>query len=166
MAESENRAICFGDLIPADCVLCRLVEELFAFASPAINTWRLLRGFMASEGSSWPEVRSEELPEGLSDREDEGRSTEETPSVSGSSKGGEPGKHWIAHSYLSKVQDEDGLKKYRDRYQIPSDVVLRIPDPDKVACSLRYDDVAFYETDFNAGLRFPMQPLMREFWTI
>ena len=25
-----------------------------------------------------------------------------------------------------------------------------------------YDDVAFYEADFNAGLRFPMQPLMRE----
>uniref|UniRef100_A0A2N9ECM7 Uncharacterized protein n=1 Tax=Fagus sylvatica TaxID=28930 RepID=A0A2N9ECM7_FAGSY len=162
VAGSENRAICFGDLIPADCVLCRLAEELFAFASLAINTWRLLKGFMASEGSSWPEVRSEELPEGLSDREDEGRSTEETPSVSGLSKGGEPRKHWIARSYLSKVQDEDGLKKYRDRYQIPSDVILRIPDSDEVACLSRYDDVAFYEADFNAGLRFTMQPLIRE----
>uniref|UniRef100_A0A2N9J012 Uncharacterized protein n=1 Tax=Fagus sylvatica TaxID=28930 RepID=A0A2N9J012_FAGSY len=107
---------------------------------------------MASEGSSWHEVRSEELPEGLSDREDEGRSTDEAPSVSGSSKGGEPEKLWIARSYLSKVKDEDGLKKYRDRYQIPSDVVLRIPDLDERACSSRYDDVAFYEADFNVGL--------------
>jgi hypothetical protein len=66
VAESENRPIYFGDLIPADCILRRLVEELFVLASPAISTWRLLRGRMASEGSSWHEVRSEELPEGLS----------------------------------------------------------------------------------------------------
>uniref|UniRef100_A0A2N9F0B4 Uncharacterized protein n=1 Tax=Fagus sylvatica TaxID=28930 RepID=A0A2N9F0B4_FAGSY len=69
---------------------------------------------------------------------------------------------WIARSYLSKVEDEDGLKRYRDRYQIPDDVVLKIQDPDERACLSRYDDVAFYEADFNAGLRFPMQPLMRE----
>jgi hypothetical protein len=58
--------------------------------------------------------------------------------------------------------DEERLKKYRDRYQIPEDVVLRIPDPDERACSSKYDDVAFYEADFNAGLRFPLQSFMRE----
>ena len=42
---------------------------------------------MASEESSWPQVRSEELPSGLSDREDGGRSANETQLVSGSSKG-------------------------------------------------------------------------------
>ena len=26
----------------------------------------------------------------------------------------------------------------------------------------KYDDVAFYEVDFNAGLRFPLQPFMKE----
>ena len=54
------------------------------------------------------------------------------------------------------------MKRYRDRYQIPSDIVLRILDLNERACSARYDDVAFYEANFNAGLRFPMQPLMRE----
>ena len=54
------------------------------------------------------------------------------------------------------------MKRYRDRYQIPSDVILRIPNLDERSCSSMYDDVAFYEADFNAGLRFPMQPLMRE----
>jgi hypothetical protein len=116
---------------------------------------------MASDGSCH-EVRSEELPSGLSDREGGGNSEDETPSVSGSSRSDGPEKLWIARSYLSKVEDEDGLKKYRDRYQIPDDVVLRIPNPDERACSSRYDDVAFYEADFNACLRFPMQPLMRE----
>ena len=58
--------------------------------------------------------------------------------------------------------DEEGLKKYRDRCQIPDDIVLRIPDLDERACSSKYDDVAFYEVDFNAGLRFPLQPFMKE----
>uniref|UniRef100_A0A2N9I3K9 Uncharacterized protein n=1 Tax=Fagus sylvatica TaxID=28930 RepID=A0A2N9I3K9_FAGSY len=116
---------------------------------------------MASDGSCH-KVRSEELPSGLSDREGGGNSEDETSSVSGSSRSDGPEKLWIARSYLSKVEDEDGLKKYRDRYQIPDDVVLRIPNPDERACSSRYDDVAFYEADFNACLRFPMQPLMRE----
>jgi hypothetical protein len=63
---------------------------------------------------------------------------------------------------LSKVVDVEGLDRYRRRYQIPEDVVLRIPESDEVACSSKYGDVAFYEADFNAGVRFPLQPLMRE----
>ena len=58
--------------------------------------------------------------------------------------------------------DDKGLKRIRDRYQIPDDVVFRIPDSDERACSSKYDDVAFYKADFNAGLRFPLQPFMRE----
>uniref|UniRef100_A0A2N9GB78 Uncharacterized protein n=1 Tax=Fagus sylvatica TaxID=28930 RepID=A0A2N9GB78_FAGSY len=88
--------------------------------------------------------------------------TEETPSVSGSSRAVGPDDSWIARSYLSKVVDVDGLDRYRRKFQIPEDVVLRIPESDEVACSSRYGDVAFYEADFNAGVRFPMQPLMRE----
>ena len=68
---------------------------------------------MAFEGSCH-EVRSEELPSGLSDREGRGNLEDETPFVSGSSKSDGPEKLWIACSYLSKVEDEDGLKKYRD----------------------------------------------------
>ena len=63
---------------------------------------------------------------------------------------------------MSKVVNVEGLDKYRRRYQIPEDVFLRIPESDEVACSSKYDDVAFYEADFNAGVRFPLQPLMRE----
>ena len=73
-----------------------------------------------------------------------------------------PDDSWIARSYLSKVVDVEGLDKYRRRYQIPKDIVLRIPESNEVACSSKYGDVAFYEADFNAGVRFPLQPLMRE----
>jgi hypothetical protein len=162
IAESEGRPISFGDLIPSSYVLHRLSEELFELVSPALNTWREVRGSMVSEGGSWTPVRSEDLPEGLSDRDEGTRSLEETPSISGSSEGVGPEASWTARSYLSKVVDNDGLDGYRRKYQIPEDVVLRIPASDEVACSSRYGDVAFYEADFKAGIRFPLQPLMRE----
>uniref|UniRef100_A0A2N9GAB5 Uncharacterized protein n=1 Tax=Fagus sylvatica TaxID=28930 RepID=A0A2N9GAB5_FAGSY len=119
VAKREGKAICFGDLVPADCVLCRLLKELFTLAFPAINTWKLLRDRMASEGSSWHQVRPEELPIGLSDREVGGNSFDETPSVSGSSKGN------------------------------------GIPDLDERACSSKYDDVAFYEAEFQYWFEIP-----------
>jgi hypothetical protein len=162
VAESEGRAIDFGDLVPPDCVLRRVSEELFNLSFPTLNVWRALRDRMAAQGGSWSSVRSEDLPEGLSERDEGSRSPEETPSVSGSSRVMGPGDSWIARSYLSKVVDVEGLDKYRRRYQIPEDVVLRIPKSDEVACSSKYGDVAFYEADFNAGVRFPLQPLMRE----
>ena len=162
MAESEGRVLDFGDLVSSACVLRRLSEELFDLVSPVLDTWKVVRGLMAFQGGSWSSVRSEDLPKGLSDRDEGSRSPEETPSVSGSSKAVGPGDSWIARSYLSKVVDVEGLDKYRRRRQIFEDVVLRIPDSDEVACSSKYGDVAFYEADFNAGVRFPLQPLMRE----
>uniref|UniRef100_A0A2N9JBV7 Uncharacterized protein n=1 Tax=Fagus sylvatica TaxID=28930 RepID=A0A2N9JBV7_FAGSY len=101
-AESRGRALDLGDLVSPDSVLRRLSEELFDLVFPALDTWRVVKGLMATERNSWR------------------------------------------------------------RYQIPEDVVLRIPESDEVACSSKYGDVAFYEADFNAGVRFPLQPLMRE----
>uniref|UniRef100_A0A2N9FY07 Uncharacterized protein n=1 Tax=Fagus sylvatica TaxID=28930 RepID=A0A2N9FY07_FAGSY len=161
-AESGGRRLNLGDFVSSDSVLRCLSEELFDLASPALDTWRVVKGLMVAERDSWSSVHSEDLPEGLSDRDGDTRSTEETPSVSGSSRVVGPDDSWVARSYLSKVVDVDGVDKYRRKYQIPEDVVLRIPESDEVACSSRYGDVAFYEADFTAGVRFPMQPLMRE----
>uniref|UniRef100_A0A2N9EPN1 Uncharacterized protein n=1 Tax=Fagus sylvatica TaxID=28930 RepID=A0A2N9EPN1_FAGSY len=135
-AESGGRVLDLGDLVSPDNVLRGLSEELFDFVFPALDTWKVVR--------------------------EDSHSTEDTPSVSGSSRAVGPDDSWIARSYLSKVVDVEGLDKLRSRYQIPEDVVLRIPESDEVACSSRFGDVAFYEADFNAGVRFPMQPLMRE----
>uniref|UniRef100_A0A2N9HFQ4 Uncharacterized protein n=1 Tax=Fagus sylvatica TaxID=28930 RepID=A0A2N9HFQ4_FAGSY len=131
MAESEGKAIDFGDLIPLDCVLRRVSKELFNLSFLALSTWRALRDTMATAEGSWSLVHSEDLPEGLSDRGEDSRSTEETPSVSGSSRAVGPDDSWIARSYLSKVVDVDGVERYRRKYQIPEDVVLRIPELDE-----------------------------------
>jgi hypothetical protein len=161
IAENEGKAVDFGDMIPSDCVLHRLLEELFALAFPALSTWKTIRDFIASEGNSWSLVHFEDLPEGLSNRDESDHSSKETPSISSSSKVVGSEDSWVARSYFSIV-DVEGLEKYRRRYQIPEDIVLRIPDPDERACSSKYGDVAFYETDFRVGLRFPMQPFIRE----
>ena len=54
------------------------------------------------------------------------------------------------------------VTRTRARYQIPDDVVLRIPDLNEKACYPEFNDVAFYEVNFQAGLRFPLQPFVRE----
>ena len=161
-AESGGRVLDLGDFVSLDSVLRRLSEELFDIVFLPLDTWGVVKGLMAAERNSWSSVHSEDLPEGLSDRGEDSRSSDETPSVSGSSKVVGPDDSWIARSYLFKVVDVEGLDKYRCRYQIPEDVILWIPESDEVACSSKYGDVAFYEADFNAGIRFPLQPLMRE----
>uniref|UniRef100_A0A2N9GEJ3 Uncharacterized protein n=1 Tax=Fagus sylvatica TaxID=28930 RepID=A0A2N9GEJ3_FAGSY len=123
-AESEGRPISFGDLIPSGCVLHRLSEELFELVFPALNTWREVRALMVSEGGSWTSVRSEDLPEGLSDRDEGTRSLEETPSISGSSEGENIRfRRTSSFGFLSRT---------------------------KLHVRPRYGDVAFYEADFNA----------------
>jgi hypothetical protein len=69
-------------------------------------------------------------------------------------------KHWSVYSYFSHFNDES-LKRIRYRYQIPGDVVLRIPNPDEQVCS-HVEDVPFYELTMTASLRFPVQPFIRE----
>ncbi len=105
----------FGDLVPLDCVLCRLLEELFALAFSALSTWKMIRDFMAFEGNSWSLIRSEDLPEGLSDKDESGHSSEETLSISGSSKVVKSEDSWVARFCLSIV-DVEGLEKYRCQY--------------------------------------------------
>uniref|UniRef100_A0A2N9ERB2 Uncharacterized protein n=1 Tax=Fagus sylvatica TaxID=28930 RepID=A0A2N9ERB2_FAGSY len=70
-------------------------------------------------------------------------------------------KRWAVYSYFSRFTDVESLDRVRTRYQIPRDVVLRIPNLDKHACS-HVEDVALYESALMAGLRFPVQPFIRE----
>jgi hypothetical protein len=117
---------------------------------------------MVAGGSDWPTVLSEELLEGLSSlgRESEEASSEVTTSTRVLSRLPAVPKHWSVYSYFSKFNAES-IKRIRSRYQIPGDVVLRIPNLDEWACS-HAEDVAFYESALTAGLRFPIQPFIRE----
>uniref|UniRef100_A0A2N9GSL6 Transposase (putative) gypsy type domain-containing protein n=1 Tax=Fagus sylvatica TaxID=28930 RepID=A0A2N9GSL6_FAGSY len=151
--------------VSPDSVLHRLSAELYSVIFPAINTWEAVRGRMAANEAEWPLPLSEELPEGLSD-ESAGMTREVSsgavPSTSGSRPFPRIDRSWKAMSFFSKIRQDD-VDRIRRRYQIPDDVVLRIPDPDERACCPKYEgDVAFYEVDLRAGLHFPIQPFVRE----
>uniref|UniRef100_A0A2N9GTT6 Transposase (putative) gypsy type domain-containing protein n=1 Tax=Fagus sylvatica TaxID=28930 RepID=A0A2N9GTT6_FAGSY len=152
--------------VSSDSVLHRLAAELYSIVYPALTTWEAVRNRMAANETEWSLPLSEELPEGLSD-ELAGRvareiSSEATPSTLGSRQLPRIDRSWKALSFFSKIRQDD-IDRIRRRYQIPDDVVLRIPDPDERACCPKYEgDVAFYEADLRAGLRFPIQPFVRE----
>ena len=118
---------------------------------------------MAADGSDWLAILSEELPEGFSSsgREGEGTSSEATTSARVVSRLPAVPKRWAIYSYFSKFSDAESLGRIRSRYQVPEDVVLRIPNLDEQACS-HVEDVTLYESTLTASLRFPIQPFIRE----
>jgi hypothetical protein len=152
-----------GDYLPPTSVLHRLSTELYSISNPALSAWGALRHSMAASGSDWPVVLSEEPFEGPSSsgREDEGTSSEATTSARVKPRRPVVPKRWAIYSYLSRFTDDKSLGRVRTRYQIPGDVVLRVPNPNERACS-HVEDVALYESALTAGPRFPVQPFIRE----
>lgn len=141
----------------ADCVLHRLAEELYSIVYPAISTWGVIRGLMAGNETGWSLPLLSDFHEGLSSPKREVREvlSEAMPNVSRSLSVPRVNKSWKAMSYFSKV-DQDDIDRMRSQYQISDDIVLRVPDSDERACCPKFDDVAFYEADFQVGLRFPL----------
>uniref|UniRef100_A0A2N9GTV2 Transposase (putative) gypsy type domain-containing protein n=1 Tax=Fagus sylvatica TaxID=28930 RepID=A0A2N9GTV2_FAGSY len=129
--------------VSPDSVLHRLSAELYSVICPAIHTWEAVRNRMVANEAEWPLPLSEELPEGLSDESNGGMTREVSSGAVPSTSGSCP---------LPRTSLSD-----------PDDVVIRIPDSDERACCPKYEgDVAFYEADLKAGLRFPVQPFVRE----
>jgi hypothetical protein len=152
-----------GDYLPSTSVLNRLSAEFYSISHPALSTWGALLRSMAAGGSDWLAVLSEELPEGLlsSGRKDGETSSEATTSARAEPRQPVVPKCWAVYSYFSRFTNVESLDRVRTRYQIPRDVVLRIPNLDKRACS-HVEDVALYESALMAGLCFPVQPFIRE----
>ena len=54
----------------------------------------------------------------------------------------------------------DDLESIRGRFQIPSEVVSRLPYTGEKACSFAHEEVSFYEATFFCGLRFLVHPFI------
>jgi hypothetical protein len=165
-AENDLGPPLIEGFVSPDSVFHRLSAELYSVIYPSISTWEAIRGRMTANEAEWSLPLSEELPEGLSDdsagREAREVSSEAIPSMSGSCQTPRVDRSWKALSFFSKIKQDD-IDRIRRRYQIPDHVVLRIPDFDERACCPKYEgDVAFYEADLRASLRFPIQPFVKE----
>ena len=99
------------------------------------------------------EVRSSDLETGLSSSND--RVISKATFVSSLYKA------WTISCSLTGKDEQ----QIRDRFQFPDSVKIRIPSDEERACHSYADEVCFYETDFNSGLRFPVHPFVRELFS-
>uniref|UniRef100_A0A2N9H7K7 Uncharacterized protein n=1 Tax=Fagus sylvatica TaxID=28930 RepID=A0A2N9H7K7_FAGSY len=129
--------------VSSDSVLHRLAAELYSIVHPALTTWEAVRNRMAANEAEWSLPLSEELPEGLSDESTGGEvgraSSDAVPSTSGSRQMPRVNRSWKALSFFSKIRRDEDINRIRRSYQIPDDVVLRIPDSDERACCPKYE---------------------------
>ena len=56
--------------------------------------------------------------------------------------------------------DDDTLGRFKDRFQFPERVKVRLPSKDEQACNFFPGEVCFYESSFACGLRFPVHPFL------
>uniref|UniRef100_A0A2N9IPB3 Uncharacterized protein n=1 Tax=Fagus sylvatica TaxID=28930 RepID=A0A2N9IPB3_FAGSY len=139
---------------------------LAARLSAALPLGPLSRVFMALgvgdslESSSSGEGHSLTPTSGSEDLGSQGRSSETTESSSSDSVSQEPripisvrdlNKPFIAEGVPSKLIDKD-IGRIRSRYQIPENIVIRLPDDEEWACSSNGEDIALYEDSLTGGL--------------
>uniref|UniRef100_A0A2N9FF85 Uncharacterized protein n=1 Tax=Fagus sylvatica TaxID=28930 RepID=A0A2N9FF85_FAGSY len=124
----------------------------------------------SSELSSSGERYSPAPISGSEDLGSQGRSSETTESFSSDSLSQESripilvrdlNRPFIAEDVSSKLIDKD-IGRLRSWYQIPENIVIRLPEDGEWVCSSHGEDVALYEESLVGGLRLPFKPFERE----
>jgi hypothetical protein len=137
---------------------------------PSFQVFMALGVDDSSESSSSGERYSPAPISGYEDLGSQGRSSETTESSSSNSLSQEPripisvrdlNKPFIAEEVPSKLIDKD-IGRLRSRYQIPENIVVRLPEDGEWACSSNGEDVALYKDSLVGGLRLPFRPFERE----
>lgn len=106
------------------------------------------------ERAEMSEVRSSELETGLSSN---GGPVEGDTAVSSPQE--------VRAFYALEEEcglDADTLGRFRDMFQFPDRVKVRLPSEDDRACHFFPGEICFYESAFTCGLRFPVHPFLME----
>ena len=161
-------------------IACPLISFLFARLRGSLGVFPFLENFVF-EGNCLSVVLGDLLPllcqslnwfEGLVRREvmSEVRSSDlET----GLSSNGDPVEGDTAVSAPREVRafyalrkacglDVETVNRFKDRFQFPEQVRVRLPKDEDRACHFFLGEVCFYELAFSCGLRFPIHPFLME----
>uniref|UniRef100_A0A2N9H5P5 Transposase (putative) gypsy type domain-containing protein n=1 Tax=Fagus sylvatica TaxID=28930 RepID=A0A2N9H5P5_FAGSY len=137
---------------------------------PSFRVFMALDADDSSESSSSGEKYSPVPTSGSEDPGSQGRSSETIESSSSDSPSQEPripisvrdlNRPFIAEGVSSKLIDKD-IGRLRSRYQIPENIVVRLPDEGEWVCSSNGEDIALYEDSLTGGLRLPFKAFERE----
>ena len=125
-----------------------VVADLLPLLRQSIDWFRdLVREVMS-------EIRSSELETGLSSSDEP---VEGDTAVSASRE--------VRAFYALNEEcglDDDTLSRFKDRFQFPERVRVRLPSKGERACNFFPGEVCFYESSFSCGLRFPVHPFLME----
>ena len=129
-----------------------MLADLFPLLRQSVDWFEDL----VSERRATLEVRSSELEMGLLTSDDPVEVEEDT-AASG------PREIRAFHA-LGKVcgLDAEVLSRFRDRFQFPERVRVRLPYGEERDCHFLLGEVCFYEAAFLCGLRFPVHPFIME----
>uniref|UniRef100_A0A2N9I551 Uncharacterized protein n=1 Tax=Fagus sylvatica TaxID=28930 RepID=A0A2N9I551_FAGSY len=159
-----SRDSLFTAASPSPVLAARLSAALLL--GPSFRVFMALGEDDSSESSSSGEKYSPVPTSGSEDLGSQGRSSETTESSSSDSLSQEPripisvrdlNRPFIAEGVPSKLTDKD-IGRLRSRYQIPENIVVRLPDDGEWACSSNGEDIALYEDSLTGGLRLPFKP--------
>ena len=135
--------------------LSLVLVDLFPLLRQSINWFEDLVG----ERRVMLKVRSSELEMGLSSSDDPVEREKDTTAFSPREV-----KAFFAFRVVCGL-DGETLSRFRDKFQFPERVKVRLPHKKERACQLSPSEVCFYEVAFQCGLRFPIHPFIMKFFS-
>ena len=157
---------CLGASLGSSCSFGPLIEN-FVFGGSGLSLALADLLLVLRESVDWfegivgerrimSEVRSSELETRLSSNDDPVEMEEDTATSSP--------RELRAFSALGEVcgMDAETLSRFRDRFQFPKRVRIRLPHKEERACHFSPREMCFYKIAFQCGLRFPVHPFIME----
>ena len=129
-----------------------MLADLFPLLRQSIDWFEDL----AVERRVMSEVRSSEFETRLSSSDDPVEAEEDTAASS----------LWEIRAFHALREvcglDAETLSRFKDRFQLPKKVRVRLPHGEERACHFSPGEVCFYKVAFLCGLRFPVHPFIME----
>ena len=155
------------DFVLGDSTIGLVLGNLYPLLCQSLAWFKSMHEVLRRENMG-SEVRSSDLETGLSSSAGmagaETNTTTSMPSsIPSSSRPSVPATprpfHAPKEKYSLKI---DTFSKFRDRFQFPAKIRVRLPRKGEKSCAFTHGEVCFYEAAFLCGLKFPVHQFIME----